>query len=88
MAPPLKGQSDGDKRGLPEGAVISAAAKRYRPEGGDDGGMVTAAQIAMLGGQWKPTADEQARFRSLAPGVLLITGVIYSLPSLATQSRY
>lgn len=58
MAPPLKGQPDSDKRGLPDGAVISAAPKRYRLEGDDDGGMVTAAQIAMLGGQWKPTADD------------------------------
>lgn len=66
MAPPLKGQADGDKRSLPEGSVISAAPKRYRLEGGDDGGMVTAAQIAMLGGQWKPSADELARPASLA----------------------
>ncbi len=57
MAPPLKGQSDGDKHGLPDGAVISAAPKRYRLEGDDDGGMVTAAQIAMLGGKWKPVDD-------------------------------
>ena len=61
MAPPLKGQPDGDKRGFPEGAVISAAPKRYRLEGDDDGVMVTAAQVAMLGGQWKPTTDDLVR---------------------------
>lgn len=58
MAPPLKGQPGGDKQSLPEGAVISAAPKRYKIDGDDDGGMVTAAQIAMLGGQWKPTGDD------------------------------
>ncbi|KAK9904771.1 hypothetical protein WJX75_002212 [Coccomyxa subellipsoidea] len=54
MAPPLKGQTDASKRGLPAGAVMSAAAKRYRTEDGLEGGMATAAQIAMLGGQWRP----------------------------------
>ena len=62
MAPPLKGQSDGDKRGLPDFAVISAAPKRYRVEADEDDGMVTAAQIAMLGGQWKPSSDDVVRF--------------------------
>ena len=61
MAPPLKGQPDADKRGLPERAVISAAPKRYRVGGDDEGVMVTAAQVAMLGGQWKPTTDELVR---------------------------
>ena len=61
MAPPLKGQPAGVKSGLPEGAVISAAPKRHRLDGNDGGGMITAAQIAMLGGQWKPTADDLAR---------------------------
>lgn len=58
MAPPLKGQTDASKRGLPVGAVIAAAPKRHKSEDAfDSGGAVTAAQIAMLGGQWKPSAD-------------------------------
>jgi hypothetical protein len=58
MAPPLKGQADPSKRALPAGAVIAAAAKRYKPADDDGGELITAAQIAMLGGQWKPTADD------------------------------
>lgn len=57
MAPPLKGQTDASKRGLPNGAVIAAAPKRYKPAA-DDEELITAAQIAMLGGQWKPSADD------------------------------
>ncbi len=50
MAPKLKkGQGGQDEGGPPPGAVISAAAKRYRTEDRVDSGMVTAAQIAMLG---------------------------------------
>ena len=67
MAPSLKGLSDGEKHGLPEGAVISAAPKRYRPEGDDGGGIVTAAQIAMLGGQWKPVEDGMVKACILLP---------------------
>ncbi len=58
MAPPLKGQPGSDKHGLPEGAIISAAPKKYKIDGNEDSSMVTAAQVAMLGGQWKPTADD------------------------------
>ena len=71
MAPPLKGQSDGDKRGRSEIAVISAAPKRYRIEADEDGGMVTAAQIAMLGGQWKPSSDDVVRLQPAAVHVYL-----------------
>ncbi|KAK9804804.1 hypothetical protein WJX72_006546 [[Myrmecia] bisecta] len=60
MAPPLKGQKDSDKRGLPEGAVISAAAKRYKTDDRVSSSVVTAAQVAMLGGQWRPTAEADA----------------------------
>ena len=59
MAPPLKGQADASKRGLPNGAVIAAAAKRYKPAA-DEGELVTAAQVAMLGGQWRPSAEDGA----------------------------
>ena len=58
MAPPLKGQADASKRGLPAGAVIAAAPKRYKRADDDGGELITAAQIAMLGGQWKPSADD------------------------------
>ena len=71
MAPPLKGQSDASKRGLPEGAVISAAAKRYKVADEDDGGVVSAAQIAMLGGQWKPSADDDGDGGDAASPVVL-----------------
>lgn len=69
MAPPLKGQTDASKRGLPAGAVMSAAAKRYRTEDGLEGGMATAAQIAMLGGQWRPSADEETAPASIGPAL-------------------
>lgn len=36
--------------------VIAAAAKRSRPA--DDGGIVTAAQVALMGGQWRPSAED------------------------------
>jgi len=36
--------------------VISAAAKRSRVA---DDMVVTAAQVALMGGQWKPTADDR-----------------------------
>ena len=50
MAPRLKkGQGGDEEGGPPAGAVISAAAKRYRTEDRVDSGMATAAQIAMLG---------------------------------------
>ena len=50
MAPKLKkGQRPEDEHGPPAGAVISAAAKRYKTDDRVDSGMVTAAQIAMLG---------------------------------------
>ena len=50
MAPRLKkGQGGDEEGGPPAGAVISAAAKRYKTEDRVDSGMVTAAQIAMLG---------------------------------------
>ncbi|KAK9852092.1 hypothetical protein WJX84_010284 [Apatococcus fuscideae] len=59
MAPKLKkGQRPEDEHGPPAGAVISAAAKRYKTDDRVDSGMVTAAQIAMLGGQWKPNAED------------------------------
>ena len=35
---------------------ITAAAKRNRPLD-DDAGIVTAAQVALMGGQWRPSAD-------------------------------
>ena len=35
---------------------ITAAAKRNRPLD-DDSGIVTAAQVALMGGQWRPSAD-------------------------------
>ncbi len=69
MAPPLKGQTDASKRGLPAGAVVSAAAKRYKTEDGAEGGMATAAQIAMLGGQWRPSADEADAPASIGPAL-------------------
>ncbi|GAB4817253.1 hypothetical protein N2152v2_004299 [Parachlorella kessleri] len=49
MAPKLKGESKPAEPG-----VISGAAVKYKPQ--DDGQAVTAAQIAMLGGQWGRTA--------------------------------
>ncbi|CAL8464468.1 g4003 [Coccomyxa elongata] len=67
MAPPLKGQTDASKRGLPAGAVLSAAAKRYKPEDDAAGGITTAAQIAMLGGQWRPSADEDSEPAAIGP---------------------
>ena len=36
--------------------VITAAAKRSRAE---EGPTVTAAQIALMGGQWRPNADDE-----------------------------
>lgn len=54
MAPKQKKGLAGEQK--PPVGVISAAAKRNRPE---EGFMVTAAQVAMLGGQWKPSADEE-----------------------------
>jgi hypothetical protein len=60
LAPPLKGQTDAGKRGLPERAVISAPPKRFKNEEPAENAAVTAAQIAMLGGQWRPSADEDA----------------------------
>ena len=36
---------------------ITAAAKRSRPLDDDDSGIVTAAQVALMGGQWRPSAD-------------------------------
>ena len=67
MAPPLKGQTDASKRGLPAGAVLSAAAKRYKPEDDAAGGITTAAQIAMLGGQWRPSAEEESEPAAIGP---------------------
>lgn len=56
MAPKLKkGQGGDEEGGPPAGAVITAAAKRYRTEDRVDSGMVTAAQIAMLGKFASPT---------------------------------
>ena len=58
--PPSLSQGGG---GAKSGAVISAAAVRNRQPDDDDGGdadgsgAATAAQIAMLGGQWKPSAE-------------------------------
>lgn len=47
-------------------SVISAAA--VRTPGGDDGaGPVTAAQVALMGGQWKPTADADGDSGGWAP---------------------
>ena len=34
--------------------------RRYKTDDRVDSGVVTAAQVAMLGGQWRPTADEEA----------------------------
>lgn len=67
MAPPLKGQTDASKRGLPDGAVVSAAPKRYKTDDGLDSGIATAAQIAMLGGQWRPSADEESAPAPIGP---------------------
>ena len=51
MAPKLKkGQCrNDDECGLPQSAIISTAAKRYKTEDRVSSGVVTAAQIAMLG---------------------------------------
>lgn len=54
MAPKQKKGFAGEEK-APVG-VISAAAKRNRQE---EGFVVTAAQVALMGGQWKPSADEE-----------------------------
>eukprot|EP00208_Stichococcus_sp_RCC1054_P005309 CAMPEP_0206141326 /NCGR_PEP_ID=MMETSP1473-20131121/12551_1 /ASSEMBLY_ACC=CAM_ASM_001109 /TAXON_ID=1461547 /ORGANISM="Stichococcus sp, Strain RCC1054" /LENGTH=306 /DNA_ID=CAMNT_0053535845 /DNA_START=120 /DNA_END=1040 /DNA_ORIENTATION=- len=52
MAPKAKGEAPAQAKG-----VITAAAVRINT-GDDDGAcMVTAAQVALMGGQWKPSAD-------------------------------
>eukprot|EP00884_Botryococcus_braunii_P014373 jgi/Botrbrau1/22937/Bobra.0030s0014.1 len=66
MAPPLKGQPAPAKRG-----VISAAAKLNRPLG-EDSGIVTAAQVAMLGGQWRPSessGEVEQQGRNMGPSL-------------------
>ena len=53
------------------GAVISAAPVRNRqPDEDEEGGSVaTAAQIAMLGGQWRPSAEAaDTSLKPQAPG--------------------
>ncbi len=62
----------------------------------DDGGMVTAAQIAMLGGQWKPTADDglvkawipvsHVFEHSLIPGVISSTTIIGAMGQVNARS--
>lgn len=37
--------------------IITAAAVRTNTGDDDGAGMVTAAQVALMGGQWKPSAD-------------------------------
>lgn len=54
MAPKQKKGLAGEEK--PAVGVISAAAKRNRAE---DGFMVTAAQVALMGGSWKPSADDR-----------------------------
>ena len=54
MAPKQKKGMAGEEKGAV--GVISAAAKRNRQE---EGFVVTAAQVALMGGQWKPSADEE-----------------------------
>ncbi|KAK9793707.1 hypothetical protein WJX73_003226 [Symbiochloris irregularis] len=63
MAPPLKGQARPGANAVSARAVLSAAPTRNVPkddseDGGNAHGLSTAAQIAMLGGQWKPSAAE------------------------------
>ena len=60
MAPPLKGQARAGGAGpqSQSAAVISAGPKRSKPADDSSEGIVTAAQIAMLGGQWRPSEDQ------------------------------
>ena len=58
--------------------VISAAAVRTR--GGDDAaGPVTAAQVALMGGQWKPTADAGDDSGGCVPPSPLPAGSIFAV---------
>lgn len=52
MAPKLKGQAPPTPAG-----VVSAAPVRYKTDDRVDSKIVTAAQVAMLGGQWASSAD-------------------------------
>ncbi|DBB18537.1 TPA: hypothetical protein ACH3X3_000175 [Trebouxia sp. C0006] len=52
MAPKLKGQAPPTPAG-----VVSAAAVRYKTDDRVGSNIVTAAQVAMLGGQWASSAD-------------------------------
>lgn len=52
MAPKLKGQAPAAPAG-----VVSAAPVRYKTDDRVDSSIVTAAQVAMLGGQWASKAD-------------------------------
>lgn len=52
MAPKLKGQAPPAPAG-----VVSAAAVRYKTDDRVGSNIVTAAQVAMLGGQWASSAD-------------------------------
>lgn len=72
MAPKQKGEAKAQP------GVIAAAAKRSRPA--DDGGIVTAAQVALMGGQWRPSADvgqeEEEAAAPAAPGAARPGGVV------------
>lgn len=68
MAPPLKGQSRAGAAASPHpGAVISAAPQRAKPADDPSEGIVTAAQIAMLGGQWRPSEQEDVKVDEAVP---------------------
>ncbi|CAD7704668.1 unnamed protein product [Ostreobium quekettii] len=50
LAPTLGTVSESAKRGLPEGAVIEAKAKKYKPDA-EEAPQYTAVQVALMGGE-------------------------------------
>ena len=71
-----------DAPGQPRsGAVISAAPVRNRQPDEDEGTTVaTAAQIAMLGGQWKPSAEAPEGAEPQLPGPKPEVGCTFDCP--------
>ena len=77
-----------DAPGQPRsGAVISAAPVRNRQPDEDAGASVaTAAQIAMLGGQWKPSAEAPEGVEPRPPGPKPEVGYMLDCPTVTEQA--